>query len=176
MASTGVPAGILEYYLVLGIFVTLMVIRRVRSYLRGYKYNTSRLIRVPVIYALILLFFSSDVIFLAPPSLIQLITMTAAAVAGIVGGLFFGKSGEVFKRDDQIYFKRSVVILAIWLISFLSRLVLDLLYPTDFTVQYMVISLLAFSTGLFAGESVAIYGTYRQFAEKGSVTDTFQIQ
>lgn len=163
MASAFSNTGQLQFYLFFLAFMVLIIVRRSRQLVNGSKFSMARLLRPPLVYTLLLLMSSLDILFLYIPGIVQITSIMIALLAGIAGGVFFGSRGEVYRQSGEIFFKRSPIIFLAWIVLFATRIFIELIFPDSISLLYIAISLLSFSTGLFYGETLAIYRKYREF-------------
>ena len=81
---------------------------------------------------------------------------------GIILGLRLANNVKFFNKDDNLYYKRSQIIMIFWIISFLGRMLLFTLYPSNILAGFIIDLLLSFTLGLIIGESIILYSKYKQ--------------
>ncbi|MEM0139491.1 MAG: hypothetical protein QXZ44_02625 [Ferroplasma sp.] len=140
----------------IAIFVTW---RRITSGLHGRLFKTSRLFTLPLLYLLLLLYFMGSFIGI----LNYIILVMLICCVGIVPGIIFGEQVIFFKKNNFLYYKRSPLIMIIWLSGFLIRIALEILYPSNLTAGFIVDSLLSFTLGMIIGESIKTMRKYNEF-------------
>ncbi|MCL4334655.1 MAG: hypothetical protein M1402_00955 [Candidatus Thermoplasmatota archaeon] len=150
VSSTG-PTGISQYYefIIIGVIFLFIAIRVFARGINGMPYRKSYLYRRPVLYTFLTIYLIIPELYVSDSILFVL----AAIPLGFILGDRFGGNVTFFNRNGTTYFKRSPVIMIIWLISFGVRLVLEVLYPTVFLYNIMVDLLLAFTDGMLIGEA-----------------------
>jgi hypothetical protein len=67
-------------------------------------------------------------------------------------------------NGDVVYYKRSQAILFFWLISFMARIILEVLYPNVVFAEIFVDALLALTSGLITGEAFHLIDREKVFA------------
>lgn len=145
------------------VFIALIAFRRVYRGMHGYPFSTVRLLRTPVVYAILTALIS---VFLP---LDDIFYMLSAGAIGLVAGFFFGDTATFYNQGGRVFYRRAPVILVIWLAAFIARIVIGLLISGSIyglqtvTLAGVIVDLLlAGSTGLLAGETVR---TYRKYSE-----------
>ncbi len=90
--------------------------------------------------------------------------------AGITPGYIYGEQVSFFMKDNLLYYKRSPYILVTWVVTFMGRIILEIVYPYNITADFIVDALLAVTLGLIIGESVKTYYKYREYInDKNSI-------
>ncbi len=153
----------------LGFLLVLVVIiayRRVYRGMYGAPFSMARLLRIPIVYTIITAISS---IFLP---LADVFFSLAAGVIGLAAGMMFGNTATFYMQENRIFYKRSPIILVVWLGAFVARIVVEELNPTAFsftsgaTIAGIIVDiLLAGSTGLLAGETIRVYKKYVQYKD-----------
>lgn len=151
-------------YLILIIFAVIVTIRLYRG-LKGTKFSTFTLFRLPAIYTILTIF--SLAAYYGKADLYEIIVAALAVfIIGVFAGLRYGSGVEFFEKEGNTHYKRAPYILIIWLVAFIARFVLEFAFPTLFYVSLVVNILLAFSTGLIAGEALHIHEKYKAHKKK----------
>lgn len=168
--QTSTPASPQSNIFSLGFFTILIVmilVRRVYRATYGTRFSMLRLFRIPVVYSIItaiaLVFLPLEYVFYS----------AGAAVIGLVAGLFLGEGAKFYYQSGSPYYKRSPVILIIWLSSFIARIGIELILSPGtglfassssyYTATVIVDLLLAGTTGLVVGEAIKNYRKYNEF-------------
>ncbi len=147
-----------DTYLFIIIFILFVAIRRLYSGMNGRKFKESRIYTLPLIY-IILLLFSLEGIY---SNLDYIIIILLLIFPGIILGLRLANNVKFFNKDDNLYYKRSQIIMIFWIISFLGRMLLFTLYPSNILAGFIIDLLLSFTLGLIIGESIILYSKYKQ--------------
>ncbi|MFG1450169.1 MAG: hypothetical protein AAE983_05980 [Thermoplasmataceae archaeon] len=144
-----------------GLLVFLAIIITLRLYrgLNGRIYSTARVLRTPIIYILITLFtiFLSGILNATLESTLLLIPL------GTLLGYAYGTKVSFFYRNNFLYYKRSPIIMIIWLVSLIIRFVLEILIPLNQTGLLIIDLLLAGTTGILMGEALNIIKKKKEF-------------
>ncbi len=154
---SGVPQGDIGVILVV---IALMATLRIYRGVRGARFSRGRVYRLPAIY-LVLTILS---LFALNPSYLNVIVVLVSIIAGYMIGLRLAAGLQFFERNDTTYYKRSPFIMIVWLVSFMARLGIEFLYPTNLVLGIVVEVVLAGTTGLVLGEATHIikgYGRYK---------------
>ena len=165
-----------EYeYVYIIIIILLFVALRIRSQMRGRTADTRRIFTRPLLYVLLTLFLLA----LTP----GIEVLSFALLAGIIGyiiGTNLGIKSKIFEKDGAMRFRGSNEIFLIWTVTFIVRLLIEIVLPlpkasassvflsyansSSAYFWYTVVDLLlAFSTGMLLGESRHIYRMYKNF-------------
>lgn len=142
--------------------VLLVVVRRIMYAVNGRRFSTGRVLSLPVIYLVLTFVTLIPLEYLNPMSLLSLL----AIPVGFAAGYMFGKQVSFFKRGEVLYFKRSPVILVLWLISYVTRIILIYFLGTNFEIVFLVDSILALTSGLIIGEAVRVLKGHSQHVSK----------
>lgn len=149
-------------YAFLFIIIAIFLIMRTYRGISGRRFNTSRVYRTPIIYGILLVFF---VVYLEYSNPLFFLTLLFVPV-GFLIGLRFDIRPKFFYNNQQLYYKRNPLVLIIWLISYLSRLALEFLYPSNIYANITVDSLLALTTGIIISEAITLLKTYKIFVKE----------
>ena len=91
-------------------------------------------------------------------------------------GAILGRRSELFEKDGKVLYKRSVEVMAIWLVGFVIRIGADFLFNPILRLGSASVAvsayqsspilfgadlLLAFSAGLLLGEALVLYMNHR---------------
>jgi hypothetical protein len=156
----GLPStGSMETLVIFLAIIAIIVARRIARGIYGRRYSTGRVLFLPVFYVLLTLVF---VIFLNLGDTDIYYTLLLIP-AGAVMGLRIGGGISFFMKNGEVYYRRSPVILIIWLASYVSRILLEVLYPTNRTIAFAVDVVLALTAGLIIGEAVHLIQGRRSF-------------
>ena len=138
------------------VIIVLLVARRVYRGINGIRFSYPRVLRIPVVYTILTVFYSA----LLP---LQYLLYPLVLIAmGALLGLLFGSSVQFFRRDQQLMYKRSPVIMSVWLAAFIARVAIDLAFPQNLTAAVVVTLLLGVTSGLVIGEAFHIIRQYRE--------------
>lgn len=164
-----VPNGISPdvEYVIIGIIFLFISIRVFVRGINGRPYRQSYLYRRPVLYTLLTLYLIFPELYVSDFILLVLL----AIPLGFIIGDRYGGDVSFFSVNSTLYFKRSPVIMIIWLISFGIRLILEILYPTVFLYDVMVDLLLAFTDGMLIGEARNVIIKARERNEQNASTE-----
>ena len=161
--TSSVPTSINSSgYAFLFIIIAIFLIMRTYRGISGRRFNTSRVYRTPIIYGILLVFF---VVYLEYSNPLFFLTLLFVPV-GFLIGLRFDIRPKFFYSNQQLYYKRNPLVLIIWLISYLSRLALEFLYPSNIYANLTVDSLLALTTGIIISEAITLLKTYKIFVKE----------
>lgn len=147
--SSGTPEPSFYSYLFLLVIISFIAIRRVSRGVRGSPFRTSRILRGPVIYGILSVVF----IFVLSPFNYDIYATILFLPIGMLLGLRVGSSVLFFMNENVVYYKRSPVILVFWIVSFMARIVLEILYPNVVIAEIFIDALLALTAGLITGEA-----------------------
>ncbi len=86
-------------------------------------------------------------------------------VIGLLAGLHLGGGVKFSEKDKQTYYKRSPIILTVWLISYVIRLAVDFIIPTNIYLSIGSSILLSATTGMIIGEAHHIIKEYNSYAD-----------
>ena len=144
-------------------FVAIILTFRVYRNMKGTKFTAKRLYLLPATYVLLAL--SSFAVY--SYTVEEIILMLVLLAAGVVSGFVFG-SAEFFMNEGKTFYKRSPVIITIWLISYLARFGLAYEYPNVVIINIIVEAALFFTTGLIIGEAISISRKYEEHKKNSS--------
>lgn len=154
-ASTSTPNPVLpgnlhgSGYIFLLVFIGVIVTLRIFRGLSGRMYSSAGVLRLPVIYTIITLLAVLEIGFFD-----KVVLLTLALIpVGFLAGYRFGANVNFFTRGGAVYYKRSPVIMVVWLVSLIARMFLELLFPSNLHVMLIVDSALSVTTGLIIGEA-----------------------
>ncbi len=146
------------------IIVIIVSVRLYRN-AKGTKFSRARVVFLPALYLLI------TIIAMATASMTYL-EYGIAAVAFIIGIMFgarFGKGVQFFDKDEKTYYKRSAVVMSIWVVSYIIRYGAALFLANVPYVAAAINIVLALTTGMIAGEAFHIYMEHSTYVKnKGS--------
>ena len=153
----GSVQGIYTFLIFLAVIATLRIYRGIN----GRAYSTYRVMRVPVVYVLLTL-----ITVLAVGTFYPILVATLVLIpAGFLLGYRFGTKVRFFNRNNRLYYARSPVILILWLVSFIGRLIIELIIPQTLTVDFIIDVALCATTGVLIGEALNIVRKRREFVE-----------
>jgi hypothetical protein len=141
------------------VFMAFIVIRRVYRGINGRAYRDSRVFMLPAIYLILTIALTVPVGLLNP----DYFAVLALIPLGIIIGLRFGGNISFFRRNNQLYYKRSPFILFFWLFSFILRIILEFLFPGNTEVLIIVDALLSLTAGMILGESLHTLSKKKEF-------------
>jgi hypothetical protein len=146
-----------------GIFllaIVVLVTARLYKGSRGTRFSVSRIARLPAIYLLLTLFY---IFYYNGSNLYMEITASVLLILiGLAAGFRYGGSTEFFDKENGVHYKRAPYVMVFWLAAYSGRVLLEMAFPALSLAQLAVNLLLAFSTGLLAGESTHIYRKYKE--------------
>lgn len=161
-----------SFYLL--IFIAIILTLRIYRGVSGRIYSNSRVLRPPIIYLLITIIAVLGVGFIDNTILLTL----ALIPLGFLIGYRFSTNVNFFSRNGTVYYKRSPVIMVIWLASFLGRMALEFLFPLNLQVLLVVDSALSLTTGLIIGEAFNLMSERKNYvpqeAQTGELGDQFR--
>lgn len=134
-------------------------VRRIYAAARGLAFRRSRVIRLPIMYILITLLL---VVPLEITDRVALLTLLGA-VPGLGVGYIFGKGVSFFQRNGMTYYKRSPVVMTIWLVSLVARVIIYFEFPQDLSLALLTDVLLSFTAGMLMGEAVHILRGHSEY-------------
>ncbi|MGI0141716.1 MAG: hypothetical protein ACREBF_03655 [Candidatus Micrarchaeales archaeon] len=146
-------------------FVILLTVRMYRG-LKGMKYRAFRLYLLPIVYLLLTIYS----LFELAPSYLDIPGVVVALLAGYFIGIKFGSSVQFYEQEGQTHYKRSPIILIIWLASFVARFVLEAFLPNVFYINFGIELFLALTTGMIIGEAFHIMRKHRLHKESTKST------
>lgn len=146
----------------LGIFlviIVIVVIRRIMYAVRGRRYSSGRVLSLPVIYLIL------TVVTIIPLEIQNSIALASLLTlpVGFAIGYAFGRQASFFYKGGMLYYKRSPVVLIIWLISYVSRLFLLFVLYQNFRVLFIVDAVIALTAGMIIGEAIHVLRKHDQF-------------
>ncbi len=144
--------------------VAIVVVRRIKYATHGRRFSRGRVISLPAIYLFLTLVTIIPLEYLYPEAMLSLLTIPV----GFAAGYMFGKHVSFFDRGGVLYFKRSPVVLILWLVSYITRIFLYYLLGTNFQVAFIVDAILALTSGLLLGESIRVIRGHSQYIGKPS--------
>lgn len=166
-SSTSPPVGLdtqgnslYVFVLIIAVIVTLRLYRGIN----GRAFSSARVLRTPVIYVILTL------ITVVPTGITDFADLGTLLLipVGLVIGYRFGVNVSFFEQNGIVYYKRSQVIMFVWLVSLILRLVMEVIYPTSSTAILIVNILLTVTTGLVIGEAMNIIKKEKEFREKNT--------
>ncbi len=145
----------------LGFIAVAITIRMIRGF-RGRRFSKAIVLRLPVMYLLI------TVIAVIPLEISYPIALTslAAIPAGFLIGYLFGREVHFFEQNGTLFFKRSPIIMGVWLASFLVRIVLEFKFSGNLQILFAVDALLALTSGLLVGEALHVLRSHREYTNQ----------
>ncbi len=154
--------------------------------MKGTKYSVRSIFTRPVIYIILSAFLVLGLL------LWQDALVVVVAAAGLLIGLVLGKRSNLFEKNGQVMYKRSNEVMILWLVAFVIRISIDLLYDpalSSITSNESLSSilaaatayestplafgadlLLAFSAGLLLGEAFVLYRNHKAKYPKTKAT------
>ncbi|MCL4375336.1 hypothetical protein M1394_00865 [Candidatus Marsarchaeota archaeon] len=150
-------------------FVAIILTFRVYRNMKGTKFTAKKLYIAPATYILLALFSFAIYSYTVDEIVLMFVLMAAGVGAGYVLG-----SAEFFINGGETFYKRSPVIITIWLISYIARFGLAYAYPNVIIINIIVEAALFFTTGLITGEAVSISRKYEEHKRNSSVQTTSQ--
>ena len=127
-------------------------VRRIIAATRGRRFTSGRVVMLPIVYTLLTIFLIVPLEYTHP-----LLMFTLLAIApGFGVGYVFGKRVHFFMKHGEVYYRRSPVVMSVWLGSAIARLLLFYGFTGNTTVDILVDTTLVFTTGMLVGESIHI--------------------
>lgn len=142
---------VIYFGIILVIFIVI-IYRRTNVIMKGRKLSNRSLIRLPLIYTILTALFLYDV------GTLFIVLAIVLYLAAIAPGYLLAKETKIFKKEENQYYKSSIVITLIWIVLFIVRIVIELVSPENLLLEGVTAVLLAFSAGLFVGEGLLIRG------------------
>jgi hypothetical protein len=168
---------------VLVLLIVFVLSRRIIRNNKGIGYSVRSIFITPIIYVVL------SAYFLIGLGIYQDLGVAVAVVIGVLVGTLLGRRSEIFEKDGKVMYKRSMEVMAIWLVGFIIRIAVDFLFNPQVTSVFgtnSIISssvvaasqigpillgadiLLAFSAGLLLGEALILYMKHRsKYSKKG---------
>lgn len=137
--------------LILVLFISLRIYRG----MRGQKF-TNRIYLLPIIYIVLTVL----TLFTYAPSLLEIAVTLVAIPVGAIAGLKLGESAQIFEKGGVAHYKRSPVIMGIWLVSYVARVLLPIAFPAAIFILFIVGAILAFTSGMLLGETINLRKKY----------------
>ncbi len=146
------------------ILIIIAVIITLRTYrgFKGTKFSKFAVYFRPIFYTVATLIS----LFLIFTSYIEILYLVIAIAFGCLIGLKMGGGVRFFEKDYVIYFKRSALIITLWLASFIARFAVDYFYSSNFYVNLAAELLLGVTTGMLIGEAYHINDKYKKHINK----------
>ena len=163
--TTGISSNSDSLYSLIIIIAIIVTLRLYRG-INGRAYSRVRVLRAPVIYVVLTLI---TVVPSGISNIADLGTLILIPV-GLIAGYRFGANVTFFRQNGVLYYKRSQLIMIVWLLSLIIRLVMEILYPASSTAILAVNVLLTVTTGLIIGEAMNIIKKENEF-NKTDLTD-----
>jgi hypothetical protein len=153
-----IPIPQQDLWAVLIVVALLLTIRMYRG-MKGSKYSTIGVYRLPAIY----LFLAIVGVAALNPSYLDAAAVAVAIAAGYLMGRRLAGGVKFFEKDKTTYYKRSPFIIVIWLISFMVRFGVGYAFPGVAYIALAVEMLLSLTTGMIAGEAHHINIAYKAY-------------
>lgn len=142
--------------------IVLILSARVYRGRNGTKFSMYRVIGMPILYLLL----TVGTVFYSNMTYAEYTIAAVAFVIGTLLGTMLGKETRFFDKDERLYYKRSTVVISVWLVSYVFRDILPILFTGIPLVIIAANIALALTTGMLIGESVHIYREYKRQEEK----------
>ncbi len=150
------------------IFLALIIVFRLRRGFQGQHYS-NRIFVLPILYTLIL----ADLIYFLDLEYIGI--CIGFALVAIPLGLRLSENPEFFYRGNQLFFKRSNILMMLWLGGLVVRVAIEVALPFSTFIDFILSAVLAFTLGLIVGERVRVYTKGKEILSKpDSNTTGFQ--
>ncbi|MEM3670572.1 MAG: DUF1453 family protein [Thermoprotei archaeon] len=152
------------------LIIIFIFFRRIRSYQRGSTFSQKRIIRIPLLYTLILVFeyLPSAIGFESA----QIPLFTAGVVLGLAAGVLTGLKicgdTQFFSTQGGLMFRRSLRILFLWIALLVIRYGLVAFYGAYSLPGVVAALATAYATGLFYGEAIGLFNMRKDFELKAS--------
>lgn len=141
------------------IFIAVILTLRVYRGLSGRVYSTARVLRPPVVYLVLTVIAILGLGYMDNSVFLTFIFIPL----GFLISYRLLTDADFFARNGTVYYKRSPFILVFWVVSFLSRMILEYFFPTNLEVLMVIDSVLSFTTGLIIGESLHLISERKKF-------------
>lgn len=132
---------------------SFIIFRRLSRYLRGTVLKPSSVILRTLIYGLITVFS----FFLPSLGGIYIVVEVLVFPVGALMGFLLGDATLVYILDNKMMYKRSILITAFWVISYVTRIFIELEFPLNMLLSTLSNIVLTFTFGLIVGESFQIF-------------------
>ena len=169
--------------------IVLVIGRRVISGRRGAKYSVQSIFITPFIYIVL------TAALIIGVQIWQIGVIAAVVIIGVFAGMKLGKRSNIFEKDEKVMYRRSNEVLAIWVVAFIARIIIEFFTDPYLTsvitgaqslnstgisaiflssasqsnpILFAADILLAFSAGLLFGEALILYNEYNARYKKGS--------
>ena len=146
----------------IAIIVVFIAIRIYKGF-NGIKFGKKTVYRTPILYLIIVLLGLAAL----NPSYLDVVISLAAIILGIIIGINVSAGVTFFEKDSISYYKRSPIIMIVWLISFLLRLIIEVVLPSSMIIATIIELILSLTTGLIIGEALHIVKRYEHYKSKG---------
>jgi hypothetical protein len=151
-----------QFSIILVVIALYLTFRAYRGF-SGMKYNERRVYSTPILYLLITIIGLADV----NPTYTDIAASAIALIVGYLVGRRLAGGVKFYEKNNSTYYKRSPLIIIVWLISFLARFAIGYLYPTSLVLAVIVEIVLAGTTGMILGEAHHIINAYKKYAVSG---------
>lgn len=145
-------------------FIVVILTLRLYRGISGRRYSRARVMRLPIVYTAITLITVLGVGFIDEVLLYTLVLIPV----GFLFGYRLGSNVNFFTSNGAVYYKRSPVIMILWLVSFLGRIILEFFFATNLQVLLIIDSALALTTGLIMGEAYNLITERKSYVPAGS--------
>lgn len=149
------------------IIVAWVAARRIMFAVRGRRFSKRRVLSLPVLYIFLTFLLIVPLEYNYPMALTSLL----AIPAGFVVGYMFGKQVKFFNKNGALFFKRSPVVMVIWLVSYAARVILFYEFSSNLQVSFIFDAVLALTAGMLIGESIRILRSHSEYRQ-GSTGST----
>ncbi|MGP6220385.1 hypothetical protein [Caldiplasma sukawensis] len=164
-STTGQPSAQNIYVLVVFVAIfSLLILRRLSRYVKGTVLRPSGVIMRTFIYGLI----TAVSFFLPSLGGIYIVMEISLLIIGTLIGFLLGDATQVYMSDNRMMYKRSIIITALWLISYVTRLIIELEFPFNLLFSTVFNIVLAFTFGLILGEAFQIFRKRREILNEKS--------
>ncbi len=155
-AGSTVGTGFIALFLTLAV---LLSIRRIRSSIYGAKFSKRRLFFRAAAYLIL----TTAGLFSAGPYALEIYMTLALIPPGMLAGLKWGSAADFFYVGSQVYYRRSFLIVVLWLVTFIGKVLGEVLFPDRFAAVFVIAVLLSSLTGVILGETVAVQRSFAEF-------------
>ncbi|MGC8506129.1 MAG: hypothetical protein ACP5NK_05425 [Thermoplasmata archaeon] len=157
--ASGTSVGTPQVYdtILLIVIILLLVLRRSIRSIRGRKFSKRRIIQRPLLLVIL------SAVFLFFPVFYQsdIVYFILSIVAGTIIGTRLGTLSTVYSDRGDFYYRSSIILTSLWLVTYVSRLILELFFNvSSYLIDTVFIILLSFSAGLFLGEAINLIEKY----------------
>lgn len=140
------------------LIIVLILSARVYRGRKGTKFSMYRVIGIPILYLLL----TVGTVLYSNMTYTEYAIAAGAFIIGALLGTVLGKETKFFDKDERLYYKRSTIVITVWLVSYIFRDILPILFTGIPLLTIAANMALALTTGMLIGESAHIYKEYKR--------------